>query len=148
MTMRNDQVLDIFRELPGHRGCSEDELDAAESQLGVALPQRYREMMELGEARLCGAGIVAPIGRLQELRRNAIDILIDEGRSYRPDADDVVFAWDDVHAFYLFKSDGDDNPPVMMFNYYDSGHDWVPVLAYDTLTAYFAAALRRYLNLP
>lgn len=147
MTIRNDQVLDVFRELPGHRGCSKDELDAAQTQLGVALPQRYREMMQLDAGRLCGAGIVAPIRRLQELRRDVIDLLIEDGHSYRPDADDVVFAWEDIYAFYFFKADGNEDPPVMMFNYYDSEHDWVPVVAYDTLTTYFTDALRRYLKL-
>jgi hypothetical protein len=115
--------------------------------LGVTLPQRYREMMQLDAARLCGAGIVAPIRRLQELRQDAIDLLIEDGRSYRPDADEVVFAWDDIYAFYFFKADGNDDPPVMMFNYYDSEHDWAPVVAYDTLTTYFTDALRRYLKL-
>ncbi|WP_146517788.1 SMI1/KNR4 family protein [Stieleria varia] len=147
MTIRNDQVLDIFRELPGHRGCSEGELDVAESQLGVELPMRYREMMQLDAGRLCGAGIVAPIRRLQELRQDAIALLIEDGHSYRPDADDVVFAWEDIYAFYFFKADGNNDPPVMMFNYDDSEHDWAPVIAYDTLTTYFTDALRRYLDL-
>lgn len=147
MTIRNDQVLDIFRELPGHRGCSKDELDAAQAQLGVTLPQRYREMMQLDAARLCGAGIVVPIRCLQELRQDAIDLLIEDDHSFRPHADDVVFAWDEIYAFYFFKADGRDDPPVMMFNYYDSKHDWEPVVAYDTITTYFTDALRRYLNL-
>ena len=148
MTIRNDHVLDVFRELPGHRGCSSDELDAAEAQLGVTLPQRYREMMSLDAERLCRAGIAAPIRCLQELRQDAIDLLVEDGHSYRPDGDDVVFAWEDIYAFYFFKADGDDDPPVKMFNYYDSGHDGPPVVAYDTLTAYFTDALRRYLKLP
>lgn len=147
MTIRNEQVLDVFRELPGHRGCSSYELDAAQTQLGVTLPQRYCEMMQLDAARLCGAGIVAPIRRLHELRQDAIDLLIGDGHSYRLDADDVVFAWDDVYAFYYFKADGNDDPPVMMFNYYDSAHDWAPVVAYNTLTTYFTDTLRRYLKL-
>ena len=147
MTIRDDQVLDAFRELPGHRGCSKDELDATELHLGVLLPQRYREMMQLDAGRLCGAGIVAPIGRLQELRQDTIDLLTEDGHSYRLDADDVVFAWDDIYAFYFFKAGGNDDPPVMMFNYYDSDHDWTPVVAYDTITTYFIAALRRYLKL-
>ena len=147
MVIRNEQVLDVFRELPGHRGCSKDEIDAAQTQLGITFPQRYREMMQLDAARLCGSGIVAPIRRLQELRQDAFDLLIEDGHSYRPDADDVVFAWEDIYAFYFFKADGNDDPPVMMFNYYDSEHDWAPVVAYNTLTTYFTDALRRYLKL-
>ena len=61
--------------------------------------------------------------------------------------EDVVFAWDDIYAFYFFRADGTDDPAVMMFNYYDSTFDWKPVQAFDTLTAYFTDALRRYLNL-
>ena len=147
MTIRNDQVLDVFRELPSHRGCSKEEFDATEMHLGVLLPKRYREMMQLDAGRLCDAGIVAPIGRLQELRQDATDLLTEDGHSYRLGAEDVVFAWDDIYAFYFFKASGNDDPPVMMFNYYDSDHDWTPVVAYDTLTTYFIAALRRYLKL-
>ena len=148
MTIRNDQVFDVFRELPGHRGCSENELDAAESQLGVSLPQRYREMMQLDAGRLCGAGIVAPIRRLKELRQDAIELLIEDSHTFRPHAEDVVFAWEHIYAFYFFRADGNDDPPVMMFNYYDSEHDWEPVIAFDALTTYFTDALRRYLDLP
>lgn len=147
MAIRNEQVLDVFRKLPGHRGCSKDELDSTQSQLGVTLPKLYREMMQLDAVSLCGAGIVAPIRRLQELRQDAIDLLIEDGHSNRPDAVDIVFAWDDIYAFYLFKADGNNDPPIMMFNYYDSEHDWSPVVAYDTLTTYFTDALRRYLKL-
>lgn len=147
MAIHNDQVLDVFRELPGHRGCSKEELDAAQTQLGTTLPKRYREMMQLDAERLCGAGIVAPIRHLQKLRQDAMDLLIEDGHSYRLDPDDVVFAWDDVYAFYLFKTVGNDDPPIKMFNYYDSKHDWTPVIAYDSLAIYFIDALRRYLTL-
>ncbi len=106
MTIRNDQLLDVFRGLPNLRGCSQEELDAAQKLLGVSLPERYREMMQLGAERLSGAGIVAPIRHLNELRQDAMELLIEDGHSYRLAPDDVVFAWDDIYAFYLFKADG------------------------------------------
>ncbi|WP_442511274.1 SMI1/KNR4 family protein [Novipirellula sp. SH528] len=147
MTLRNDQVLDVFRELPGHRGSSLAELDAVEKTLGVRLPRRYRELMELDSQRLCRAGIVASPRRLFEIRDEAKGLLVEDGYEFRLQPEDVVFAWDDIYAFYFFRADGTDDPAVMMFNYYDSTFDWKPVQAFDTLTAYFTDALRRYLNL-
>lgn len=147
MTLSNDQVLDVFRDLPGHRGCSITELDDVETAFAVCFPRRYRAMMELDAGRLCDAGIVAPLNRLNELHQDADGLLNEDGHLFRLEREDVVFAWKDTYAFYFFKADGTDDPAVMMFNYYDSSHDWKPVVAHDTLTAYFADALRLYLKL-
>jgi hypothetical protein len=147
MALQDNQVLDIFRELPEHRGCSAAELDAVETTFGVRFPKRYREMMELDSGRLCGAGIVAPLRRLTELRQDASELLIVDGHDFRLHPDDVVFAWEEIFAFYFFRADGSDDPAVMMFNYYDSTHDWQPKVAFDSLTFYFTDALRRYLGL-
>lgn len=147
MISRDDQVLDMFRELPSHRGCPAAELDAVETALGVVLPLRYRELMELDAERLCGAGIFAPLRHLNELRLHASQLLIEDGHAFRLERADVVFGWDDNYAFYFFKADATDDPAVKMFNYYDSSHGWKPVMAFDTVTTYVAAALRRYLKL-
>ncbi len=45
------------------------------------------------------------------------------------------------------RQTANDDPPVKMYNYYDSKHDWKPVVAYDALSLYFIDALRGYLNL-
>jgi len=147
MRLRNDQVLDVFRELPDHRDCSNTELDVTEVALGLCYPRQYRAMMELDGGRLYDAGIVAPLHLLDELRQEAIGLLIEDGYLFSLQREDVVFAWEDIYAFYFFKADGTDDPAVMMFNYYDSSHDWKPVVAHDTLTAYFTDSLRRYLKL-
>ncbi len=149
ITFRDDRVIDLFRELPDHRGCSAAELDAAEADLGVCFPARYRAMMELDATRLCGAGIVAPLHRLNDFRQEADGVLIEDGHLFRLERADVVFAWDGIFAFYFFNfnADGTDDPAVKMFNYYDSADDWKPVVSHDTLTAYFTDGLRRYLKL-
>ncbi len=82
MTLRNDQVLDVFRELPDHRGCSITELDVAQAALGVCFPQRYRAMLELDAGRLCNAGIVAPLHCLNDLRHEANGLLIEDGHLF------------------------------------------------------------------
>ncbi len=102
--------------------------------------------MELDAQRLCGAGIVATLRRLPELREDANDLLVHDGYEFRLQPEDVVFAWDDIYAFYFFKADGTHAPATMMFNYNDSTYDWKPVSAFDTLTGYFTDNLRRYLN--
>ncbi len=147
MARQDNQVLEVFRALPEHRGCSISELNATETTLGVRFPQRYREMMELDSGRLCGAGIVVPLLRLGELRQDASGLLAEDGHEFRLEPDDFVFAWEDIFAFYFFKADGSDDPAVMMFNYYDSSHSWQPIIAFDSLTLYFTDALRRYLGL-
>lgn len=145
--LHDNQVLDIFRNLPEHRGCTPDQLQSVENNLGVLFPQFYNEMMLLDAARLASARIVAPLNQLQELRREAMSILVEDGHALRLTPQDVVFAWNDIFAFYFFKADGTVDPTVMMFNYYNSDNDWKAVVAFETLSAFFANAIRHYLKL-
>lgn len=147
MIFRNEHILDIFRELPGHRGCTDDELNTSEQQLSVQLPKCYREMMKLDSQRLVNAGIVAPLHQLQMKRQNAIDILVEDNHTFQLAPHDVVFAWEDTFAFYFFTADGNPDPPVMMFNYYSSDMDWKATTADDRLTDYFISRIRQYLKL-
>jgi hypothetical protein len=147
MTLRDDQVIDIFRELPGHRGCKAEELDDVEHRFGIKLPMLYRTMMQLDAARLASAGIVVPLNRLQESREDANAILMQDGYSFRLAPCDVVFAWVDIYAFYFFKANEESDPPVMEFNYYLNRSNGEPMVAYRTLSMYFAIALRQYLNM-
>ena len=147
MTLRDDEVIDLFRELPGHRGCAAADFDDVERQFAIKLPSLYRTMMQLDAARLVSAGIVVPLDRLQERRNDANAILTEQGHLFRLGINDVVFAWDDIFVFYFFAANGESDPPVMKFNYYSSENNWEPTVAYSTLTKYFADALRRYLKL-
>ena len=147
MILSDEQVLEVFRELPGHRGHSSAELDTVEQQFGIKLPPQYRTAMQLGAERLVAAEIVLPLKSLEEYRGEANHILIEHGRSFRLAATDFVFAWDDIFAFYYFAASGDSDPPVMRFNYYSSEDNWEPAVAYVTLEKYFAEAIRKYLKL-
>lgn len=148
MYFRDDDVLQMFRELPGHRGNTKQELDDVQAQLGVSFPSVYRDMMRLDAARLVSAGIVFPIHKLKSWRDEADEQLLEDGYCFRFCPHDVVFAWEETFAFIFFRAVGDIDTPVMKFNYYNSDDDWEPQIAFDTLTNFFAAHLRRYLNLP
>ena len=147
MQFDNEKVLEIFRDLPNHRGCTNDELDAAEQHFSVQLPQHYREMMKLDEIRLVNAGIVYPLSKLQSARQDAIEVLIEDGYTFQLAPNDIVFAWEDIFAFYFFTANGNPDPPVMMFNYYSSDRDGKATILYDTLGAYFNERIRDYLKL-
>ncbi|MCC9603338.1 SMI1/KNR4 family protein [Stieleria sp. JC731] len=147
MTLRDDEILEVFRELPGHRGSSAAELDATEKLLGIKFPVQYREFMELDSNRLCIAEIAAPLSHLAKLHVCATELLERDGFEFRLQADDVVFAWDEIYAFLFFKADGSNDPATWMFNYNDSESDGKPVVISESLTGYFTDRLRQYLNL-
>ena len=145
--LRDDEVIRIFLELPGRRGCTDEELDVAERRSGVPLPSIYREMMRSDAARLVSAGIAVPLDRLQAARDDATEILIQDDRPFRLSPNEVVFAWDDIFAFHFFDATSGPDPPVRRFNYYSSDDGWAPILVYESLSRYFAEGLRRYLGL-
>ena len=147
MILSDQQVLEIFSELPSHRGCSSEELNAVEQQFGIKLPQQYRTMMQLDAERLVAAEIVLSLNSLRKYRDEASHILINHGRSFRLAATDFVFAWDEVYAFYFFSANGEPDSPVKKFNYYSSEDNWEPTIACATLAKYFAEMIRHYLKL-
>ena len=62
-------VLDIFRDMPGHRGCAETELDQIESELNVTLPTFYRWITILDAHRLYNTEVSFSPSTLHVLRR-------------------------------------------------------------------------------
>lgn len=103
--------------------------------------------MALDSKRLVNSGTVAPLQQLMELKAEAERLLTEVGSGFRLSPDELVFAWDEIYSFYFFKADGSEDPPVMMFNYNDSSHNWEPVVATDSLTAFIAFKLGQHLKI-
>jgi hypothetical protein len=140
-------VLDTFREMPGHRGCAESELTRVEQELGVALPPFYRAMMLLDATRLYNIDVFLRLAELRERREQACDLLLEDGHEFELAPEHVVFAWDDIYAFYFFTAVGRDDVPVLEFSYYSPNEDGLPSVAYDSLPEFFAERLKEYLRL-
>ena len=139
-------VLDIFRELPQHRGCAIGELDVAEHQLAVRLPRFYRDMMLLDAYRLCNTKIFVPVAELPEWTRTASDDF-HPGTVWTLSPRDVIFAVaPGAEDNYFFSADGCDDPPVygLVLN---TSNPSTPNVVADTLSYFTAEILRSFLKL-
>ncbi len=144
--LSTQDVLDFFRELPQHRGCSVDELDAVENQLAVSLPQLYRDMMLLDAYRLYNTEIFVPVSELHEWTRTAPDDF-HRGTIWTLSPSDVIFAVaPGAEDNYYFSADGTDDPPVYGLSLNTSNPSTPNVVA-DTLSFFTAEILRSSLRL-
>ena len=139
-------ILDIFRELPQHRGCTIDELDAAEQELAVSLPRFYRDIMLLDAYRLYNTEIFVPVSKLPEWTRTATDDF-QCGSVWTLTPRDVIFAVaPGAEDNYFFPTDGSDDPPVygLVLN---TSNPSTPNVVADTLSYFTAEILRSFLKL-
>lgn len=141
------QVLEVFSALPGHRGCTEADLDAIEQELNVTFPAFFRWIMTQDAQRLYNTGIFVPLSRLADRKADARRLLAEDGHEFRLAREHVVFAWDDIRAFQFFSATGGDDVPVCEFDYYSDPNDGRPTGVTDTLAEFYAARLQEYLRL-
>ena len=99
----DDEVIQIFEELPNHQGCSPADLADAELQFGASFPTIYRRLMLLDERRMLSVGWILPVNKLAEWKRDAEQILNNDGHDFQLAPNHVVFAWYDIHSFYFFR---------------------------------------------
>ncbi|MDM4019510.1 SMI1/KNR4 family protein [Roseiconus lacunae] len=144
--LSTQDVLDIFRELPQHRGCAVAELDAVEKQLAVSLPKFYRDMMLLDAYRLYNTEIFVPVSELCDWTRTALHDF-DRGTVRTLSPNDVIFAVaPGAEDNYYFLADGSDDPPVYGLSLNTSNPSTPNVIA-DALSFFTAEILRSSLRL-
>ncbi len=143
----DDEVLQIFEDLPNHLGCLPAELDDAEQAFGAVFPPIYRRLMLLDERRMLSIGWILPVGKLAAWKRDAEHLLKNDEHTYRLEPHHVVFAWYDIHSFYFFTADGKDDVPVYRFNYYSDDDDWLPAIESTSVREFLIKRIRSYLKL-
>ena len=140
--LSDDSVLTIFYDLPGHRGCSDAELRAAELEMTVTFPMSYRRMMLLDANRLYGTGVFLPPNELAGYNIDAPDIADPlESTFTRPR---IIFGIDDIRAFYAMDAVGGDDSAVYEFDHYTGCG---PTRIFDSFLTFVAGVLRGYLKL-
>lgn len=143
----DDEVLQIFEDLPNHLGCSPADLDDAEQAFGAVFPKIYRRLMLLDERRMLSIGWILPIGKLKDWKHDAEHLLTEDEHEFQLEPQHVVFAWYDIHSFYFFAADGSDDVPVYRFNYYSDDDDWLPVVESLSVREFLIQRIRSYLKL-
>ncbi len=143
----DDEVLQLFEDLPRHRGCGLSDLEKVEDTLGVSLPPTYRRLMLLDERRMLACGYVLPVDRLPEGRRNAEELLQEDGFDFRFETNHVVFAWYEVHSFFYFEARGRDDVPVFEFDYCSGESYGLPMKRFPTARTFLVDLIRQYLKL-
>jgi len=111
----DDEVVQIFEELPNHQGCSSADLDDAEQAFGAAFPSIYRRLMLLDERRMLSIGWILPVRKLKDWKREAEHLLTEDRHEFQLEPHHVVFAWYDIHSFFFLPPMG-----VTMSRYIDS----------------------------
>ena len=144
--LSDDAVLAIFRDLPGHQGCSEADLQAVESELNVIFPLVYRQMMLLDANRLVNSNFLIPLSQIAGYNR------VDQDVQTPPElvaftCPQVIFGIDDIRAVFALDADGRDDSAVYEFDHYHSSEESKPIQIHDSLNSFFADVLRGYLQL-
>ncbi|QEG00732.1 hypothetical protein Mal15_48040 [Stieleria maiorica] len=144
-TFTDNAVLEMFRDLPGHRGCADGEFDAIESRLGIKFPGYYRRLMSFDSDRLINTGMILPLSQIRANTIAEIDPL--DGEPPIIVTPRIVFAVDDIRAIFAMDCLGSDDSPVYEFDHYNADEDSQPIKIHDTLAPFFADILRVYLGL-
>lgn len=133
------------------RGCSEGEISALETRLGVRLPRSYRSFLA-AMGREAGTFLVGTdilISVLPSLRTQAERLLTECGGSLALEPADHVFAVHQGYEFLFFSCDGSADPPVFRYEEGDvtfgrvaeSFSSWFSSCAHDEIAG--AAEIRR-----
>lgn len=148
-----DEIIRIFEDLPQHRGCSPVEIEEAESIFNGALPPFYKRLMLLDEQRMVATGSIRPVSELQNVRRDAEDILreeeelIEDWPVFNLSRNHVVFAWNDIYCFYYFEANGRDDVPVFRYVYYSDDDDRRPTIECRSVSDFMIESIRQFLKL-
>jgi hypothetical protein len=152
-TFSDDEVLEVFVNLPQHRGCPPTDIAEAESFVEGTLPPFYKWLMLLDEQRVIAIDDLHSVSKLQEARQNAEDVL----RETEEEVEDwpvlelqkkhVIFAWQGIYCFYFFEATGADDVPVYRFVYYSSDDEWRPTVVCRSVRTFLIGAIRDYLKL-
>ncbi|QDU43253.1 hypothetical protein Mal52_17250 [Symmachiella dynata] len=143
----DDEVLQIFEDLPNHLGCSPAELDDAEQAFGAVFPPIYRRLMLLDERRMLSIGWILPVSKLKVWKHDAEHLLTEDEHEFQLEPNHVVFAWYEIYSFYFFTAGGKDDVPVYRFNYYSEEDNWHPALAASSIREFLIQRIRSYLKL-
>jgi len=144
-----DEAKRLFTELnvdePGSlKPCTEEEVSALEQRVGRPLPGAYREFllwMGHGAGRFL-AGTHFLYEQLPQLKEWATELL-EENDFPEPLPDDaLVFLMHQGYQFMFFRLSEGDDPPV--FYYHEAVHKNSFERKYDSLSEYFAVAVKSY----
>lgn len=144
-TLSDNAVLEMFRDLPGHRGYSDCEFDSIESKLGIKFPGYYRRLMSFDSDRLINTGMILPLSQIRANTSDEVDPLDGEPPTFVTPR--IVFAVDDIRAVFAMDCVGTDDSAVYEFDHYNADEDSHPIKIHDTLAPFFADILRGYLGL-
>ena len=143
----DEDVIQIFEELPSQTGCQDAVLDYVEGQLDVVLPPVYRRLMKHCRRRLVTSGICLGPEQLVDETLGMNNDLEAESFHYRMPSRHIILRFDPFgSSFWFCESFGLDNVPVFNFNL-DGANDEQPVECCESVSRFFAEEIRRYLKL-